>query len=96
MDNFINTYGKNHRINLIVNNLDDKDFEIITALIEKYSSYTIVIRFPKYNKEIEEKFNNNKILHYYNQIISNWDLFIGFLSLNVTDIIVGNELAFNA
>lgn len=97
LDNFINSYGENHRINLIINNdLDDKDFEIITALIEKYPSYTIIVCFPLYSKEIEEKFNHNQILHYYNQIISNWDLFIGFLSLNVTDIIVGNELAFNA
>ena len=34
--------------------------------------------------------------HFYNEIITTWDKFKGFLSLKVTDIIIGEEIAVSA
>ena len=35
-----------------------------------------------------------RLPHYYNEYISSWDRFVGFLSLNVSDIFITEELAF--
>lgn len=48
-----------------------------------------------YKKELEQKLNAIQLPHFYNEIVTTWDKFNGFLSLNVTDIIVGEEIAFS-
>lgn len=37
-----------------------------------------------------------QIPYFYNEIVTNWDKFNGFLNLNVSDIIIGEEIAFSA
>ena len=50
---------------------------------------------PSYHTTIENLLNKNKIPHYYNEFIKDWDRFHGFLSLNVTDIFIAESLCFN-
>lgn len=96
LDNFIKQYGK-HRINLIFSNsINNQDIKIIKALIEKHPNSNIIINFPTYIKEVEELLNTNNLQHYYNEFITDWDKFHGFLNLNVTDIVIGENLAFYA
>lgn len=95
LDNFISMY-QNHRINFIMQNFSDKDGEIFSALKNKYPECEIVMCLPFYHKDLELKLTEEKIPHYYNEIVTNWDKFNGFLSLDVTDIFIGEELAFSA
>lgn len=95
LDNFIQMY-RTHRINLIFSDFNyDKDIQIIQALKEKYSDTKIVMCMPKYTEEIEKVLSQHLLPHYYYQFINTWELFEGFLSLNVTDIIITGDLAFN-
>lgn len=95
LDNFISVYGT-HRINFIMQNFTEKDCEIFLALKEKYPDSVLVVCVPYYHKELEHMLTSNGVPHYYNEIVTNWDKFNGFLSLAVTDIFIGEELAFSA
>lgn len=97
LSDFISIYGQKHRINIFLEDKldEDRDFQIIEAIVESYPDYRIVFCIPYYSKKIEQKFNERKLLHYYNEIATDWDTFAGFLQLNVTDIFVGEEICFN-
>ena len=97
LNTFISQYP-NKRINLLITDLSDldRDIEIIKALREKYPQSDLVMRLPVYKKELEEKLVLNELPHFYDQIVTTWDKFNGFLTLKVTDIIIGEEIAFSA
>ena len=98
LDNFIGQYGENHRINLIFNEdifQEKRDVAIIQALLEKYDKYKIVARLPYYTQELEQVLVKSGIPHYYYELLSSWDRFKGFLSLDVTDIYIIEDLCFN-
>lgn len=96
LNDFIQAYGT-HRINLIVPNFNiDKDSEIIKTLTEKYPNTQLVVAIPTYTPEIEQALNKLELLHYYEQLITTWDRFQGFLTLNITDIFIAEQLAFSA
>lgn len=95
LDDFISMY-QSHRINFIMRDFTKLDYDIFQALKEKYPDSNIVLCLPFYNKELESFLSTNGVPHYYNEIITNWDKFNGFLSLAVTDIFIGEELAFSA
>ena len=95
LDDFIALY-QNHRINLIMNDFTKRDKDIILVLKEKYPDCHLVAALPFYHPELEQMLSLDGIPHYYNEIITNWDRFNGFLSLDVTDIFIGEELAFSA
>lgn len=85
---------RQYRINFIINeDLTSEDYELITVLLKEYNN--IVLCFPVYSSPIEELLNKYNIPHYYNEFIKDWDRFHGFLSLNVTDIFIAEELCFN-
>lgn len=97
LNTFISQYP-NKRINLLITDLSDldRDIEIIKALREKYPQSDLVMRLPVYKKELEEKLVLNELPHFYDQVVTTWDKFNGFLTLKVTDIIIGEEIAFSA
>lgn len=96
LDTFLKEYGA-HRINLYIEKLNyNRDFEIIQALKEKYSQTQLILSLPAYSKELEQKLQEFKLPHYYNELITTWDRFIGFLSLDITDIFIAQELVFSA
>ena len=96
LDNFIGEY-KNHRVNLIIKDFNSAiDLDIIKTLVEKYQDSEIIVCLPIYTVDLEEIFNENNIKHYYNELVTSWDKFQGFLSLNVTDIFVAEEILFSA
>ena len=100
LDDFINQYS-DYRIIIAFGERESKegafifkDFEIIQALLQKYTNADIVLRFPQYDTFIEKKLNEYNIPHYYQEIISNWEDLLGFCDLNITDIRIGGNLAF--
>lgn len=95
LKNFIQEYG-NHRINLIINNNFNikQDLDIIQNLRKTYPTVRIVVCLPFFSQQIENQVTKRRLPHYYNEYISTWDRFIGFLSLNVSDIFITEELAF--
>lgn len=98
LDNFISQYGDKHRINLIFKKdtfQEERDIPIIKALLEKYTDYEIVVRLPYYTQELEQILVKNEVPHYYFDLISSWDTLKGFLSLDVTDIYIIEDLCFN-
>ncbi len=96
LDNFISKYGQKHRINFLFQDFNkEKDIEIINILINKYPNLKLIMQLPHYEKELEQILVRNKIPHYYNEYIQTWDRLYGFLSLDITDIIITGELAFN-
>lgn len=95
LNEFISVYGT-HRINLIITDFNmSSDCQIVQALREKFSETEIVMCLPKYNKQIENYLNNLNLPHYYNEYVTDWDKFQGFLKLNVTDIFVAEDLMFD-
>ena len=96
LDNFISTYGT-HRVNLIITDFENnRDSQIVEALREKYPDIQIVICLPSYNKKLEQFLHEHQLPHYYNEFVTDWDKFNGFLSLDVTDIFVAENLVFSA
>lgn len=97
LDTFISLYPTK-RINLNFTNLDNlnEDIKIISALRQKYPQSDLVVRMPTYSKKLEQLLVQKNLPHFYNEIITTWDKFNGFLSLKVTDIIIGEEIAFSA
>lgn len=95
LDDFISMYQE-HRINLVMHDFTNQDKTIILALREKYPDCNIVAAPLFYHPDLEQMLSSNGIPHYYNEIVTNWDRFNGFLSLEVTDIFIGEELAFSA
>lgn len=94
LDNFLSQYGS-HRVNLYIDDFNSlRDNPILEVLFEKYPK--IVVSIPYYTQEIEQSLNEIHIPHYYTQVITNGTRFLGFLSLNVTDITIGEDLAFSA
>ena len=95
LNDFIAAYGT-HRINLIITDFEyDRDCQIISALRKKFPDVEIIMCLPSYDKQIEKILNEQNLPHYYNERITDWDKFQGFLHLNVTDIFIGENLAFN-
>ena len=98
LNNFIQQYGS-HRINLIIsdsNNINyDEIFQIISSLKKMNPDSELITCLPIYIKQIEEKINKIELPHYYNEIITTWDRFQGFLTLNITDIFISGDLSFN-
>lgn len=74
----------------------EEDIKIVKALLEKYPDYKLISCLPFYIPEIENLLVENNIPHYYNEFVTSWDKFQGFLSLSVTDIFIAEELAFSA
>lgn len=95
---FIEIYG-DHRINLIIGSesfREKEDIQIIEGLRERYPDCNLVICLSKYTPDLEKLFAEKGIPHYYQDFVNTWDKFEGFLSLDVTDIFVVEELAFSA
>lgn len=85
---------KNFRINFIISEeLTKDDYELIQILSSQYKN--IVVCLPTYHTGIEELFNNYNIPHYYNEFVKDWDRFHGFLTLNITDIFISENLCFD-
>ena len=92
LDTFLQEY-QNHRVNLHFSEyISVRDMPILQALTKKYSNLVAV--FQEYTKELEQELNENGIPHYYEEYICSFDRFNGFLTLNITDIFVANELCF--
>lgn len=70
--------------------------QIIEGLRERYPECNLVICLSKYTPNLEKLFAEKGIPHYYQDFVNTWDKFEGFLSLDVTDIFVVEELAFSA
>lgn len=82
---------------MLIKDFDSKvDFPIIKILKERFPDTELVLCFPVYNPQLEKVLNEEQMPHYYNEFVTTWDRFHGFLSLNVTDIFVAEELAFSA
>lgn len=75
--------------------INNKDIEIIKALMEKYPQSKIVLALPEYSPQLEQFCVEQGLPHYYQEQISTIDRFNGFLSLDVTDIFIANELGFS-
>lgn len=94
--NFIEQYGGSHRINLLYSTFDTKtDVKIFQGLQEKFPDYKIVAALPYYTQELEQTVNTAAIPHYYLTFVTNWELFQGFLTLNVTDIFLAESIMFD-
>ena len=102
LDAFIEKF-KDKRINLIISLIPTEQFEfeqqrdldVIQILVDKYPETKIVTCFPYYSEYIEDRLNEKNIPHYYEQQVKNWSRFRGFLSLNVTDIFIAEDLCFD-
>lgn len=96
---FIEEY-KTHRINITISGKDiqeEENLEIVAGLLDKYKDYQLVFCIAsRYNSDLEEFLQSNNIPHYYSEVITTWDRFNGFLELDVTDIFIGEDLAFSA
>ena len=96
LNNFISLY-QNKRINILLEeDPTDKDIQIIQILVQKFPDTKIVLAPMQYNKNLESLLVQNGIPHYYQEIVTDWDKFNGFLTLDITDIIVAEKLAFSA
>lgn len=95
LDYFVSVYGKQHRINFLIQEWNEEYLDIIQALVEKYSDYKLVTCLPQYNIKIDQIFTSKHLPHYYAELITSWDRFQGFLTLNITDIFIAEDLGFN-
>lgn len=95
LNNFIEAYGT-HRINLLITDFkEERDCQIISTLRQKFPDTELITCLPLYNQNLENILNEYNLPHYYNEFITDWDRFQGFLELNVTDIFIAENLAFN-
>lgn len=95
LDDFISK-NQNHRVTLYISDYDmEKDDEIFQALFEKYKESQLVLCFPLFDVELQNHLTKNGFPHYYENTIITWEDFIWFLSLNITDIFIGETVAFD-
>lgn len=93
---FIKDY-RTHRINFIIPEFNkDRDSEIFETLNDLFSDAELVLCFPYYDDWFQNWSNEHQIKHYYQHFVNSWENLERFLSYNVTDIKVGENLAFNA
>lgn len=86
---------KDHRINIMIDDLQEKDCNILNIIKDTFPDNNIIICWPLYSQEIESKLNEKlPFPHYYGNVVTSFDTFKGFLDLNITDILIGEELGF--
>lgn len=87
-----------HRINFIISDFNnERDIQIFKVLKENFPESNLVMALPTYTAQLEDILSKQNIPHYYfDEYITDWDKFQGFLKLNVTDIIVTENLLFYA
>lgn len=93
---FVKEY-QSYRINFILP-IDSSIDDVISkykALKETLPNSNIVICFPLYNENIQNRFIQQQIPHYYKEFVTSYEKFQGFLKLAVTDIFVAEQLAFS-
>ena len=87
---FLEKY-KNKRINIYVKE-EKVDFKFLTELCEKYNNVYIKFNGNYYIDKIKENKPNFKF--FFDTQVSDWDIFIGLLKIQVTDIYIVENLAF--
>lgn len=95
LNNFIQEFQNYRIICKFESDPTDKDIEILNILTKKFKNSKIIAAIPYYTQEIEQKFNNNEILHYYQRPVNTWEDFSGCINLNVTDILITEGLCFS-
>ena len=94
LEDFLTKFS-NYRINILIPQEDfdeDRDLNFLYMLYCK--SPNLVAVFPYFTQELEQKVTSNGIPHFYNLPIVTWEDLNGFLSLNVTDVILDGEILF--
>lgn len=93
LKDFVEEY-KSHRIVIFVENFIFKeDLPLFKVLLEKFKDVDIIFCFS--DTALEEVLSQNNIPHFYSYTVHTWNAFYYFLSLDVTDIIIGGDLLFN-
>ena len=93
---FLDSYKEsNKRINIrLQKGYSHEDIDILISLY-KEKNYNIVIIFPEYDAHFVAVTREKGVPFYLLTPAANWDVFLGFISLGVSDIFVSEALAFD-
>ena len=82
------------RVNLTIEErVTEAEMETFVSIYEKFSN--LVLRFESYDAEIIDLIQKSGIPFFFGNRINNWDEFIGFINLGVSDIYIVEDLCFD-
>jgi hypothetical protein len=82
------------RVNLTIEaRITEAEMELFVSIYEKFSN--LVLRFESYDADIIDLIQKSGIPFFFGNRINNWDEFIGFVNLGVSDIYVVEDLCFD-
>lgn len=95
LENFLNKFP-NKRIILEIDNLHNISLETLAAIkfTNPLANFVLAIN-ENYSETLDEQLTKFHLPYYYNKVITDIDKFNGFLQLNVTDILIGENLGFH-
>lgn len=82
------------RVNLTIEEkITDAEMELFVSIYEKFSN--LVLRFEFYDAETIDLIQKSGIPFFFGNRVNNWDEFIGFVNLGVSDIYIVEDLCFD-
>lgn len=86
---------KDKRVNIYLEdiNITDEELEKILTLFN-VKELSLYLKISTYDSILISKLKERKIPFFLEQVVNNWDLFWGFLSIGVTDIYIAEDLCF--
>lgn len=95
LEAFLESYSLNHRIIIHFSNINDIPIEFLAMIKFTHPDFNFILAVDNYTIQINELLSKSKLPYYFTKVISDIDQFNGFLNLNVTDIIIGENLCFH-
>ena len=96
---FLDRYATSQRVNIRLEpEATQDDIDLIIAIAEK-EKYHIAVLFNwdyrQYKSEHVDKIKNANIPFYFSHMITDWDEYLGYLSLGVSDVFISGFLGFD-
>ena len=78
----------------LAESLEYKDIEKLNAIYEENSDINFAIKLPMYYEMLDELLPTLKVPFFFQKVVTNWEDFLGYISLGVSDIYIGEDLGF--
>lgn len=91
---FLKQHSNQRIIIKIENEPLDNDIDLFASIKEEYSDVNFTLLLNNYNEDIIEKIKNKNLSFFFETRVSDWDTFLSFVKIGVSDIYIAEDLGF--